>query len=334
VSSPLVDHAPVALGLGCVRLGHPASGGRRGAARLVGTALDLGIVYFDTADSYGQGASETALGLALRGRREAAIVATKVGYLFDERARHRRALRHVAAPVLTRLRPQARSLSGALGAYRHQDFSPAYLRRALEASLRRLRTDYVDLYQLHGPPGPCGDDVIELMVDLRSQGKIRDFGVGLERLDDAISWQRTEAVSSLLLPYGLLDPEAALTVIPAASARSITVTARGAFASGLLARSTSNDSAWLRPGQAEQRAAVHALAAELGVDALQLAMWFVAGTPGVSRVLVGTTSAAHLAGAAHYLSCAPPEGAYATLAEVAGIPAVPSGRAQTCAEAT
>ncbi|WP_046508429.1 aldo/keto reductase [Streptomyces odonnellii] len=84
-------------------------------------ALDLGITFFDTADVYGAGHSERVLGRALRGRRDEAVIATKWGNLFDE---------------------STRTLTGS-------DATPAYARQALTASLARLGTDYIDLYQLH-----------------------------------------------------------------------------------------------------------------------------------------------------------------------------------------
>ncbi|MFD9500706.1 aldo/keto reductase [Streptomyces sp. NPDC060035] len=97
-------------------------------------ALDLGVTFFDTADVYGAGHSERVLGRALAGRRDEAVIATKWGNLFDERTR---------------------TMDGA-------DRSPAYAREALIASLRRLGTDRVDLYQLH-----LGDTPLTLAAELR-----------------------------------------------------------------------------------------------------------------------------------------------------------------------
>ena len=77
-----------------------------------------------------------------------------------------------------------------------QDFTPSYLRGAVDSSLRRLRTDYIDIYQLHGPSTLCTDDTLQLMVDLMQAGKIRQFGVGLERLDNATSWLQLQPLCS------------------------------------------------------------------------------------------------------------------------------------------
>ncbi|MGW2057833.1 aldo/keto reductase [Streptomyces sp. NPDC001840] len=97
-------------------------------------ALDLGITFFDTADVYGAGHSERVVGRALRGRRDEAVIATKWGNLFDE---------------------STRTLTGS-------DATPAYARQALTASLGRLGTDYIDLYQLH-----LSDASLESAAELR-----------------------------------------------------------------------------------------------------------------------------------------------------------------------
>ncbi|CAL9318625.1 aldo/keto reductase [Streptomyces olindensis] len=121
-----------ALGFGCWAIGgewqgldgQPLGWGKvddEESVRAVRRALDLGVTFFDTADAYGAGHSERVLGRALGKRRADAVVATKWGNVFDE---------------------ETRTLTGS-------DDSPAQLRRALTASLRRLGTDYVDLYQFH-----------------------------------------------------------------------------------------------------------------------------------------------------------------------------------------
>ncbi|WP_233530920.1 aldo/keto reductase [Paenibacillus alkalitolerans] len=92
------------------------------SVRAIRRALELGVDFFDTADAYGTGHSEEIVGFALEGRRHEAVIATKFGYAYDESTRH----------VSTRY-----------------DVSPDYVRKACEASLRRLKTDYIDLYQLH-----------------------------------------------------------------------------------------------------------------------------------------------------------------------------------------
>ena len=287
------------FGLGCVNLG----GKGRAGVRLVHQALDLGVTFFDTADAYGGGQSERVLGRALRHRRDTAFVATKGGYLFRDRP----ALARVARPYLRTVNQWAQSVRGGSGggtAYDGQDFSPTYLRAALEGSLRRLDTDFIDLYQLHSPR-VVHDDVAALMLDLRSEGKIRGFGVGLENLDSAEDWLGTGGLSSIQIPFGLLDPEAGETVIPRAATLGIPVVARGVFGGGFVSRPSGRDPARLRPGQPERLTALSELASANGIHAMQLAAWFVVARPGVSTVLVGTSSRPHLVDAVRYVRTPP-----------------------------
>ncbi len=120
------------------------------ALRAIQRAVDLGITFFDTADEYGCGQSERLLGEALGGQRDRVVIATKFGYTFDE---------------------ATRTITGT-------EASPAYIRQACEASLRRLRTSYIDLYQLHLRDHPLerAEEVLRTLEDLVDQGKIRYYG--------------------------------------------------------------------------------------------------------------------------------------------------------------
>ncbi|MFO7319373.1 MAG: aldo/keto reductase [Clostridia bacterium] len=150
-----------ALGLGCWAIGGPflLDGLPDGwgdvddaeSIRAIHRALDLGVNFFDTADVYGAGHSERVLGQALKGRREHAVIATKFGFLFDETTRRAEGT----------------------------DVSPAYIRKACEASLRRLGTDYIDLYQCHvgNVPEEQADDVWATLDRLVEEGKIRAYGL-------------------------------------------------------------------------------------------------------------------------------------------------------------
>src|SRR5438128_1723385 len=127
-----------ALGLGCGRLGSVTqAGGDQAALRLLGKALDAGINFFDTADIYGQGASESLLSKALKGHRDRVVVATKAGYCLSRRGR----LAKWVKPLLRRLiqlRPGfEKSVKKARASQTEQNFSGDYLARQIEASLRR-----------------------------------------------------------------------------------------------------------------------------------------------------------------------------------------------------
>lgn len=158
-----------ALGMGCWAIGGPFWSGSEPlgwgdvddaeSIRAIHRALDLGVTFFDTADVYGAGHSERVLGRALADRRDRVVIATKFGNMFDE---------------------DTRQTKGGNG-------SPGYVRQACEASLRRLNTDYIDLYQFHlndfDPEGGAAvRDALETLVD---EGKIRAYGWSTDFTDRA-----------------------------------------------------------------------------------------------------------------------------------------------------
>lgn len=132
------------------------------AIRAIRRAVDLGINFFDTTDEYGCGQSETLLGRALEGRRQDVVIATKFGFTFDE---------------------TAKEVTG-------QDCSPQYIHRACEASLRRLKTDWIDLYQLHLRDVPLEQAGIvrDTLEELVAEGKIRWYGWSTDDVQRAPEW--------------------------------------------------------------------------------------------------------------------------------------------------
>ncbi|HZY97671.1 MAG TPA: aldo/keto reductase [Candidatus Cybelea sp.] len=134
------------------------------AVAMLHAAYDLGITLYDAADTYGNGRSEEQLAAAFGDRRERVVYATKFGYDFSNSTQDRRGQSELP-----------------------RDFSPAFVRRALEASLRRLRTDHIDIYQMHNARmDQIEDDALwELLASLKREGKIRMYGVAL---GPAIGW--------------------------------------------------------------------------------------------------------------------------------------------------
>ncbi len=160
-----------AMGLGCWAIGgpwwdkachSPAGWGQvddRESIRAIQWAVDAGITLFDTSDNYGCGHSERVLGRALARHRHDVVIATKFGYVSDEASRQ---------VIGTNARP-------------------GYIRRACEASLRRLRTDYIDLYQFHiyDYPVECAIEVRDTLEELVGEGKIRWYGWSTNNLTRA-----------------------------------------------------------------------------------------------------------------------------------------------------
>lgn len=157
-----------AMGLGCWAIGGPFTNMEgvpvgwsdvddNESIRAIHRALDLGVNFFDTADVYGTGHSEEILGKALMGRRDKVVIATKFGNVFNSETR------------------QCTSKDG----------SPEYVREALEASLRRLNTKYIDLYQFHigGYPPEKADRTRDVLEELVKEGKIRGYAWSTDVLE-------------------------------------------------------------------------------------------------------------------------------------------------------
>lgn len=204
------------LGMGCWAIGGPFSMqgmavgwgplDRDEARRAVERAVELGVTLFDTADAYGTGDSETLLGEVLCPHRGKVAIATKGGYV---------------------LRAESRELVGT-------DASPAYLRRACEASLRRLRTDCIDLYQLHIgklADGPARE-VQALFEDLVREGKIRGYGWSTDLPDRPSAWASSAGFRALQFEHNVLAPNRPFLAL--ARSRSLVALCRGPLAMGLL----------------------------------------------------------------------------------------------------
>ena len=286
------------LGLGCVSLGS-ASGGRsfRDDVAFVGAALDRGITLFDTADVYGSGNSERVLGRALRTRRDDVVIASKGGYVFRARSGLEQSARRTAKALARRVPSRQGGSGGGTsggGSYAAQDFSPAYLRSAIEASLRRLQTDRIDVYQLHGPRQP-DPELLQGLQDQVTAGKVGRFGVGAEDVDAAAAWATIDDVAVVQLPFGMLDPEAATTVFPLARRRGIDVWARGILGGGVLRAAATDPSSLADHPKHGLVGRLAELARQAGIGIDQLAVGFaLAHADDLATILIGTRSPAHL----------------------------------------
>ncbi|RMF85762.1 MAG: aldo/keto reductase, partial [Nitrospinota bacterium] len=240
----------------------------REALKAVARAVELGCNFFDTADIYGHGHSEKLLGTALRGKRQGVYIATKAGWDFYH------------GPV-------------------RQNFTPAYLRFALEKSLKRLKTDYIDLYQLHNPPGSLPDEVYETLEELKAEGKIRFYGLSIHTVDEGLSAIRQGRVDTLQFVYHLFCRHIGEALFPAAQAHQIGVIVREPLANGFLTgkyrevpRFPPGDfrRSWSRQEIAERIAGVKVLRELLGEEEESLtrrALQFVLTQPAVSVVIPG-----------------------------------------------
>lgn len=140
-------------------------------------ALDCGVNFFDTSSAYGSGHSETLIGRALAADRRIAVIATKAGY--DEWTRP-------------------------------PDFSPEAIGRSVDRSLERLRTDYLDVLQLHNPPAAAvaSDDVLRTLERLVASGKVRTWGVSAKSPDGALQALRVAGAPVVQANFNMMDVRA------------------------------------------------------------------------------------------------------------------------------
>lgn len=253
--------------------------------RIMDRALERGVTVFDTANVYGDGESERRIGQALKGRRHAVRIATKVGLL-----------RFGGKP---------------------EGLSRARILAACDESLARLQTDFIDVYYLHAPDPltPIGES-LEALAQLFEAKKIRAWGVS-----NFAAWQIGDlnvaaearglprpAVSQVL--YNLLVRQLDVEYFAFARAHPIHTTVYNPLAGGLLARVPDVGAPVPKGSRFETNALYRkrywtdamtqgagqyaAVAAELGLDTVALAYAFLAGHPGIDSVLCGPASVAHL----------------------------------------
>jgi len=213
-----------ALGMGCWAIGGPFWRGDtpvgwgdvndEDSKRSLERALDLGVTFFDTADVYGCGHSERIVGEVLAGLRNDVVIATKFGNVFDE---------------------QTKRITG-------YSAEPAFIRNACEASLRRLNTDYIDLYQFHKGDYDLdrADEVVETLERLVDQGKIRAYGWSTDDPERARAFARGEHCAAIQQRLNIFEgSEETLALCEAENLASIN---RGPLAMGLLTGKFNADS--------------------------------------------------------------------------------------------
>jgi len=264
------------IGFGAWAIGGNAFGNSYGptddaeSTRAIRRAFELGCNFFDTADVYGHGHSETLLGAALHDVRDQVFIATKVGGNFYNRDMR-------------------------------QDFTPGYLRFAVGRSLERLRTDHLDLLQLHNPPINliAAGGTYEPLEAMKREGLIRFYGVSVHPPEEGVAAVQATMPDTVQIVYNLARREAEDTFLPTAHAANVGVIAREPLANGFLAGRYNAASTWEggdirsrmpRPYVAQLSALgqrVHELAEQSGMTAAQLALKFVLDRPEISCAIVG-----------------------------------------------
>ncbi len=271
------------IGFGAWAIGGNAHGNSYGptddAASIaaVKRAVELGCTFFDTADVYGWGHSEEVLGTALEGHRKDVRIATKVGGDFY----------HGGVQM---------------------NFDPGYIAFALERSLRRLRTEYIDLYQLHNPPLELMGDTktYEVLDSLKAENKILHYGVSIHEPVEGLVVAETGKAAAVQVPFNLLRQEWIDEALPEAASRGVAVVAREPLANGFLSGRITPDRTfpagdirhhWPRSMVVARVNAVRRLAAVLareGQTMAQAAIRFVLAFSEVSVAIPGAKTVAQV----------------------------------------
>lgn len=271
-----------AVGIGCNAFSRRVD--LDGVRGILDAASDVGVTLLDTADIYGDphGGSEELLGEALQGRRDDFVLATKFGM----------------------------DMGGANGADHGVRGSRRYVRRAVEASLRRLRTDHIDLYQLHRPDDVTPiEETLSVLTDLVQEGKVLYLGSsnfsGFQVAD--ADWTARSAglerFVSVQNRYSLLDRSIEDDVVPACEHYGLGVLPFFPLEYGLLtgkyrrgqaapdgSRATSGPAPWLEEADWDRIEAVEAYAAARDLEPIDVAIAGLAAQPAVSSVIAGATS--------------------------------------------
>jgi len=256
------DLAISKIGFGCMSLKDDAAADEK----IVKRSLELGINYFDTADLYDKGENEIRIGNLLKANRQQVIIATKAGNKWR-----------------------------ADGSGWDWNASKAHILTAVEGSLKRLQTDYIDLYQLHGGmmEDPI-DETIEAFEQLTAQGKIRYYGISSIRPNVIREYVKRSNIVSVMMQYSLLDrrpEEEALTLL---KDNGIGVVTRGSVAQGLLVDKPAKPYLEWSAGQVEAAAAaIHSVTEETGSPA-QTAIRFALQNNAINSAVIGIRTLAQL----------------------------------------
>ena len=266
------------IGMGCWAIGGNSFGNSYGTTddaesiKAIKKAIQTGCNFFDTADVYGHGHSEELLGIALQKIRQSVFIATKVGgaYMYNDEQ------------------------------WGHVNFTPEYVKFALEQSLLRLRTNYIDLYQLHNPTLAMikEGEIFKPLRQLQQDGKIKHAGVSVFTLDEGLA--ALDHADSVQCVFNIIDPRI-YEMMETAKRRGIAVVVREAMANGLLAGKHNSKSVFekgdIRAGMpADYKEGVAEFAGEIRqrfrrATLAQVALKYVLNFDCVTTVIAGTKTA-------------------------------------------
>ncbi|QQG40279.1 MAG: aldo/keto reductase [Candidatus Aenigmatarchaeota archaeon] len=264
------------IGMGCWAIGGDQFGNSYGptdddvSLAAIRKAVDMGVAFFDTADVYGHGHSEELLGKALANVRDRVFIATKVGYDFYQK--------------------------------RGKVFDEEYVRFALEQSLKRLGTNYIDLYQMHNPSlaEAQSENVCAVFRELKKEGLIRHWGISIHDPKEGVIAIKTTKPETIQVAYNIFNQSAAQELFAVAKENGVGIIAREPLANGFLSGKYDETSTF-QPGDVRNDAIakdtivtyvrmarrVHELLNERKETLAQLALKFVLQHDAVSVAIPG-----------------------------------------------
>ena len=269
--------------LGAMMFGKLANPDHDECARMIYTALDAGINFVDTADVYSRGESEEIVGKALRGRRDGVVLATKAFWPMSDDPNHRGSSRR-------------------------------WLTRAIEDSLRRLQTDYIDLYQVHRPaPDTDIEETLSVLTDLMRAGKVRAIGASTFPAADILDAQWIAERRNLARfrteqpPYSMLNRAIERDVLPTCQRFGMGVLTWSPLAKGMLTgryrkgeKTPNSLRAKFLPRAMSDAASLDKVeqlipvAESAGISLMHMALAFVVAHPAVTSAIIGPRTPEHL----------------------------------------
>ncbi|HUI41894.1 MAG TPA: aldo/keto reductase [Terriglobia bacterium] len=273
------------VGLGTWVMGGWMWGGAEEAHSIeaIQTSIDAGINFIDTAPAYGLGLSEMIVGKAVAGRRDKVLIATKAGLVWHAK--------------------KGQHFFDQAGKAVYRYLGPESLRYELEQSLKRLNTDYIDLYQTHWQDSTTPiEETMKTLLDFKREGKIRAIGVSNATVEELEAYRRVGPVDAAQEKYSMLDREVERAYLPYTLKHNVALLAYSPLANGLLTGKVPPERTFapddLRHGNprfsVESRRAVQTMldrmrpvAEKRGLTLAQLVIAWTVSQPGVTHALVG-----------------------------------------------